>query len=624
MGSAELHVLVVEDNEDDALLIVRQLEGEGWKIQYSRVDTGPAMAAAIEGHQWEAIISDYSLPNFNALAALDIAKEKGLDIPFIVVSGTIGEDVAVQTMVAGAHDYVMKDKLNRLGPALRRELQEVEVRRDRRKAEEELLESEKRYRSLVENLPVVSWETDRNGRTTFISPNVEQVYGYCDQEIYKRSDELWFERIHPEDRQEVQQAFERLFTEGEIFDIEYRVHRKDGQWMWIHDKAKRLYSDGETMLACGAFMDVTEHKRAEEALRESEQRYRTLFETATDAILVLQGGQFVDCNPRALKMFGCRHEQITGQTPYCSLFAPPTQPDGQDSEESARKKMRRAFSGEAVTFEWLHKKYDGTLFYAEVSLGKIELAGGAFMLAIVRDNTPRKKAEEKLLEYQRKLRSLVSELTLAEERQRRQMATDLHDGACQELAISKLRIQSFLSEHNEFPADNPLKEACDTIDQVACDLRELTLDLSPPTLYKFGLESAVEELLDEQLRLGHGICYEFNGDTDAGLLADDLQILLFRCIREVMINIIKHARAQTVKVRIERHPESVEVVVEDDGIGFDVEKIGSSASKAGGFGLFNVKERLEYVGGSFTIESQPGSGSRFTMVAPNMATAESN
>jgi signal transduction histidine kinase len=198
------------------------------------------------------------------------------------------------------------------------------------------------------------------------------------------------------------------------------------------------------------------------------------------------------------------------------------------------------------------------------------------------------------------------------------MATHLHDGACQELAISRLKIQSFLSEH-DIPEASTLEETCDAIDQVACELRELTLDLSPPTLYKFGLEAAVEELLDEHLRSTHGISYEFFGDTDAGLLADNLQVLLFRSIRELIINVIKHAQAHMVKVAIERHPESVQVVVEDDGVGFDVEGAKASVSKAGGFGLFNIKERVEYVGGSFEIHSSPGSGSRFMMTAPVVA-----
>ena len=133
-----LGVLIVEDSEDDAVLVLRELRRGGYDPVFERVDTAAALEAALCNRAWDVIISDYALPSFNALGALAVVHRQHLDLPFIIVSGKIGEDVAVAAMKAGAHDYIMKDKLARLGPAIERELREAEVRAQRRQAEEAL------------------------------------------------------------------------------------------------------------------------------------------------------------------------------------------------------------------------------------------------------------------------------------------------------------------------------------------------------------------------------------------------------------------------------------------------------------------------------------------------------
>src|ERR687894_3058859 len=145
--SMPLKVLLVEDSEDDALLLVRMLRRGGYDPAWERVDTPAAMEAALDGGSWDLIISDHSMPAFSSSAALGLLRRKGfVDLPFIIVSGHIGEDAAVAAMKAGAHDYLMKDNLARLNSAIERELREAEVRRERRRAEEERRRAEEKYR----------------------------------------------------------------------------------------------------------------------------------------------------------------------------------------------------------------------------------------------------------------------------------------------------------------------------------------------------------------------------------------------------------------------------------------------------------------------------------------------
>ncbi|MBZ5516259.1 MAG: response regulator, partial [Acidobacteriia bacterium] len=152
--SIPLRALIVEDSEDDTQLLLRVLRRGGYDVTHERVEAAAEMQAALARQAWDIVLSDYRMPGFSGLAALEILKESGLDLPFIIISGTIGEDIAVAAMKAGAHDYLMKGKLARLGPAIERELREVEDRRARRQAEEALAESEARFRSLVENATV--------------------------------------------------------------------------------------------------------------------------------------------------------------------------------------------------------------------------------------------------------------------------------------------------------------------------------------------------------------------------------------------------------------------------------------------------------------------------------------
>jgi DNA-binding NtrC family response regulator len=139
--STPLHALIVDDSEDDALLLVRELKRGGYEITSERVDTAEAMRSALDKQEWDIIFCDYAMPHFSAFAALELLKATGLDVPFIIVSAAIGEETAVAMMKAGAHDYVMKGRLSRLVPAVERELREARVRQERKKIQEQLKHS---------------------------------------------------------------------------------------------------------------------------------------------------------------------------------------------------------------------------------------------------------------------------------------------------------------------------------------------------------------------------------------------------------------------------------------------------------------------------------------------------
>ncbi|HTD66444.1 MAG TPA: PAS domain S-box protein, partial [Candidatus Limnocylindria bacterium] len=178
-----LRVLIVEDSEFDAQMITSLVRKSGYEVVAERVEMAEPLQKALREKRWDIILSDYNLPSFSAPEALKIVQESELDLPFIIISGGIGEATAVAAMKAGAHDYLMKGNLNRLAPAIERELREAANRRERREAREKLLESELRYRLLWESSPDAVLLMDAESRIHFVNPAVETVFGCKPEEI---------------------------------------------------------------------------------------------------------------------------------------------------------------------------------------------------------------------------------------------------------------------------------------------------------------------------------------------------------------------------------------------------------------------------------------------------------
>ena len=178
-----LRVLMVEDSEDDALLIIRELKKGGYNPVHERVETAAAMKKALQEKQWDIILCDYKMPKFSGAQAIALLQETNIDIPLIIVSGTIGEETALECMRSGAHDYIMKNNLSRLCLAVGRELEEAEVRVQRKRMGEDLEESENKYRLSFENVTDVIYTIDKDLNILSVSPSVERVLGYKPQDF---------------------------------------------------------------------------------------------------------------------------------------------------------------------------------------------------------------------------------------------------------------------------------------------------------------------------------------------------------------------------------------------------------------------------------------------------------
>jgi len=223
----------------------------------------------------------------------------------------------------------------------------------------------------------------------------------------------------------------------------------------------------------------------------------------------------------------------------------------------------------------------------------------------------RKRTEEKIHSYQEQLRSLASELSLTEERERRAIATDLHDHIGQILALTKIK----LGELQQQAKGRTLEEIRELVEQSIQYTRSLTFELSPPILYELGFQAAVEWLA-EQMQEKHGIRISVNGNHAVGPLSDDIRMFLFKAVRELLLNVAKHAQARQTTVSIRQEGENLRIAVADDGVGFDVSQLEGPSGSTRGFGLFSVRERSNHFGGQLEINSQPGKGTTAILFVP--------
>jgi signal transduction histidine kinase len=251
-------------------------------------------------------------------------------------------------------------------------------------------------------------------------------------------------------------------------------------------------------------------------------------------------------------------------------------------------------------------------FETTMMIGSVCLLLGGIYFSVFEIN----RAREQLDADVTKLKSLASQLSITEERERHQLATQLHDHIGQSLVISKAKLDEQYEADISGDLKKVLREVCECLGQVIQDTRTLTFDLSSPLLYMMGFEAAAEQWLIDEIQKKHGIKTKFANDGKHKPLDEDIRGILFRNLRELLINVVKHAKAQKVKVSVLRVNENIQVRVEDDGIGFNPLEVKTGTILSGKFGLFSIRERLEQLGGSVEIRSRPGEGSTIIMTAP--------
>ncbi|HEY1307843.1 MAG TPA: PAS domain S-box protein [Vicinamibacterales bacterium] len=499
---------------------------------------------------------------------------------------------------------------------------------EKTRAEAALREREWRLRLALDASGAGSWTRDPRTHDVDWDDNLRAMYGFTPDE--PATFDAWLNRVHPDDRQQVLGVVADMLQTSDTWDSTYRIVRPDGTVSWIQSlgRAERDATGAVTRLT-GLDFDVTARRRLEEIrqARRDEARdreLRLLLETAAQGIMSVDAqGLIVTANHAVETMFGWE--------PGCLI--------GQSIERLVPVLLRDTHAQHRATYmaaphprpmgadlDLVGQRKDGTTFPIEVSLNHVVTPDGGHTLAFVTDITERQQAkaslQERTNELERRtaqLSRMASDLTLAEQRAREQLSRTLHDGLQQLLVLASLNLDEQLKRERDRGTDSieSIARAKAHVDEAAAAARSLSVELFPPLLHSSGLPIALAWLANST-KTKYGLEVRLSADPLANSDRHDVRTLLFESVRELLFNVVKHARVEYVTVDLALDPDDcLCITVTDQGVGFDpikladLERVGQT-----GWGLFSIRERVTLLGGRLEIESAPAHGTRFRLVVP--------
>jgi len=485
---------------------------------------------------------------------------------------------------------------------------------EQRLAEEALQKSEALLAEAERVAGWGSWEWDIANDTIYVSDGLKRLAGLPLDYPPVPLGGFINDTVHPGDRVARRQNLDEVI-QGVMpqYDYEFRIIRQDTGQVRIWQGAGEVQVDasGNPVRIIGTDLDVTEQRLSEEALRESEARYRALVENQVEAVCRwLPDTTLTYVNEAYCKLLGKSRDELLGNS-FLNFIFSENRRELMRHVQSLINRPRLAYyehevaSGEqgSVWMRWS----DCPIFDSRGDLLEFQLVG--------MDITDRKIAELALISQREQLRKLATELAMTEERERQNIATELHDTVGQQLAAAKMKMDALAGNPDCSSKSGELAKAYNLILKAISCIRSLTFEISPPTLYMVGFEAAVHSLcekFEEETR----IFVDFAEEGDAKFIGKNLRGTLYRMVRELLHNIAKHADAERASVSLKCVGNAFEICVEDTGAGFDATEVLWQGNKNNCLGLFSIKQRIEYLGGSMTIDSQPGAGSRITLRVP--------
>jgi two-component system cell cycle sensor histidine kinase/response regulator CckA len=387
-----LRLLLVEDSELDARLLENEIKRAGYAIKSLRVDTRKEFLSALESPDWDLILCDYYLLDFNAMTAIELFRKRELDIPFIVVSALIGEETAVETMKAGADDYVMKGNLKRLVPAIERELREADVRRERKREETALRESQLRFSRIFDASPIpITLCRLTDDRYVDVNESFLTLGGFTREEVIGHT--TLSLGVYPNAAMRTK-IIEELRQHGKCQVNDQPFRTKSGKIidtrLWLE-----VLPLPDVQLVLAIALDVTKSKRAEESLK----LFRALIDQSSDAIEVIdpETAQFLDSNVKASADLGYTAEELRSLKVF--------DVDPTVDQHSFAKAIAELRKSRFMEWQGLHRRKDGSTFPVEVHMTYVQLDRD-YVVTAVRDITKRRRSEEALRKSETKYRSI--------------------------------------------------------------------------------------------------------------------------------------------------------------------------------------------------------------------------
>ena len=474
-----------------------------------------------------------------------------------------------------------------------------------KRAVEALRESEASYRELADSITDVFFALDKDLRYTYWNRASENLTGIPAKDALGTSLYELFPDTPPTRRAERVYLDALRTQQPQSFVNEYQLGGKD----FIFEISAYPSERGLSVFV----RDITERKRAEEQLRESEERFRTMAEDANASIAIIQDNRFAYANPETEQITGYTRDELLSMDDFTQVFAP-------EYRDVIGQRSQKRMSGEPVPsrYEAKIRSKSGEERWMEFSPVVFQYRGRPASAAIAIDITERKRAEEEVTKHRRDLQRLSAQLINAQEVERQRISQELHDELGQALTAISINLAAI---EKELPLEiapttrERLAETSSLADQTLEQVRELALDLRPSMLDDLGLVPTLRWYVNRYAqRLNIEVGFEAM-DLEERLTAE-VETTLYRVVQEALTNVARHAQANKVHIHLERQESTVAAFIEDDGQGFDVEEVADREPSERGAGLLGMRERVASFGGHFDIQSRPGQGTRLSLEIP--------
>lgn len=609
--------LLIDARPDERALTIQALRAAFPEAALTEITTQREFAEALAAGDFDVIITELQTEWTDGLGLLRQVKERMPFVPVIMVTASGDEETAVIGMKAGLSDYLPKKHLARLAAAVTESLNQARQCHTAATELERLKESEQFHRLITDLTSDFNYSirriSDDSVVLEWITDAFTKITDYTAEEIKAQGGLKAI--VHPDDLPAFLQRRERLLS-GQPFEVEYRLRTKNGEVVWVMSSEYPI-RDQETGLVTGAYgtsRDITERKRTEEQLWQAETRFRTLVEQIPAMTYLREPGE----NGRLLYV-SPQVEQMLGFTP-ADWMSDRGKRMGQlhpeDRERVFTEYMQHWQVATPLTCEYRMLTQDGRVIWLRDHATTLYDNEGQplTMLGIMFDVSDRILAEEekqKLFEEIRvnrdRLEMLSHRLIMAQEKERRYIARELHDQLGQSLTALKLNLQTFMSQPGVDDTPEPIEESVQLVDACLQQVRHLSLELRPSLLDDLGLTSALRWYLDRQAQRA-GFTAHFIPPAVESRLPADIETACFRTAQEALTNVVRHANASRVGVELSNGGDYLQLIVRDDGVGFDVEEALARATGGGSLGLIGMQERVQLSGGILEIESVPAHG----------------
>lgn len=601
-------ILIVEDSKNTREEICEILQFEGFEVIWA--ENG---AQAFEQAKKELpclIISDISMPKLNGYQLLAELQKSNMVIPFIFLSGKTELPDLRKGMNMGADDYLIKPfNTDELVKVVKSKLKKQQLIKEN--IDELIEENEYSLKEAGRMAKIGYWRYIKQTDTIFWSEAVHQIYGTKPKDGVPEFDVI-LNCFNEESRIQLVKAIVTLTTNGTPFDIELQMTNLKNKKRWIRNIGEPIYDDKNEIIGRrGVSQDITEQKRIRVEIEKTEEMYRLLADHSNDLICLHEpDSTFKYISPSIKNLLGYEQSEFLGK----QVFGLIHKDELPFLKKIIKEKVFRSKVADANTFRVRHKK--GYFVWLEFLTSPIyKNKEIRYFVTSSRDVTQWVLAKKEIHQYQTSLQKLTTEITLIEEKQKKEIATNIHDHLSQSLVISKMRINELKKKPQLKLINQDLQFIETHISEALENSRKITLELSPPILYQLGIIDAINWLL-EDIETTHKIECKLSSNTTFIKLGDGKSILLFRSIQEVITNSIKYASASLITLNFNKSKHELTILITDNGVGFDTSILNHYHHSGSGFGLFTVQERIRNIQGKFTITSKIGIGTTVQFFIP--------